>query len=62
MYKTNDWIVGGKPNYGPPGGQIPTFLPKLTPNTSIMQITSQFGPFDNVSNHKKQSMMVFEQN
>jgi hypothetical protein len=30
-----------------PGGQIPKFWPKMTPNIGIMQITSQFGPFDN---------------
>jgi hypothetical protein len=30
-----------------PGGQIPDFLPKNTPNIGIMQINSQFGPFDN---------------
>ena len=35
-----------------PVHQIAKFLPKLTPNISIMQISSKFGPFDNVSNHK----------
>ncbi len=30
-----------------PGGQIPNFWPKMDPNIGIMQITSQFGPFDN---------------
>ncbi len=30
-----------------PGGQIPKFGPKMTPNIGIMQITCQFGPFDN---------------
>ena len=30
-----------------PGGQIPKFWPKITPNIGIIQITSQFGPFDN---------------
>ena len=30
----------------PGGGQIPKFGPKMTPNIGIMQITSQFGPFD----------------
>ena len=30
-----------------PGGQKPKFWPKMTTNTGIMQITSQFGPFDN---------------
>ena len=30
-----------------PGGQIPKFWPKMTPNIGIIQITSQFGPFDN---------------
>ena len=51
---------GGTLYMGTPGGQKPKFCPKMTTNTGIMQITSQFGPFDNVSNHKKQSMMVFE--
>ena len=32
--------------------QIAKFLPKLTPNISIMQISSKFGSFDNVSNHQ----------
>ena len=27
--------------------QIPTFLPEMTLNIGIMQITSQFGPFIN---------------
>jgi len=35
-----------------PVRQIAKFLPKFTPNISIMQISSKFGPFDNVSNHK----------
>ena len=30
-----------------PGGQIPKFSIKITPNIGIMQITSQFGPFIN---------------
>ncbi len=30
-----------------PGGQIPTFVPKMTPNVGIMQLTYTFGPFDN---------------
>ena len=30
-----------------PGGQIPDFLQNMTPNIGIMQINSQFGPFDN---------------
>jgi hypothetical protein len=29
------------------GGQIPKFWPKTTPNFGIIQITSQFRPFDN---------------
>jgi hypothetical protein len=29
-----------------PGGQISKFLQKMPPNIGIMQITSQFGPFD----------------
>ena len=31
-----------------PGGQIPKYLPNMTENIGIMQITSQFGPFDNL--------------
>jgi hypothetical protein len=30
-----------------PGGQIPKFWQKMTPNIGIMQITAQFGPSDN---------------
>jgi len=30
-----------------PGGQIPIFLPKMTPNIGIIQRNSLFGPFDN---------------
>ncbi len=41
-----------KPNLITPVRQIAKFLPKFTPNISIMQISSKFGPFDNVSNHK----------
>ena len=29
------------------GVQIPKYWPKIMPNIGIMQITSQFGPFDN---------------
>ena len=31
-----------------PGGQNPTFWPKMTTNIGIIQITSLFGPSDNV--------------
>ncbi len=31
-----------------PGGQTPNFFTKNDPNIGIMQITSQFGPFDNI--------------
>ena len=30
-----------------PEDQIPRFNKKMTPNIGIIQITSQFGPFDN---------------
>ena len=33
---------------GTPGGQIPTHRPKMAPNIGIIQITSLYGPFDNV--------------
>ena len=33
---------------GTPGGQIPTYWPKMAPNIGIIQITSLYGPFDNV--------------
>ncbi len=32
-----------------PGGQIHKFWPKMTANIGIMSITSQFGPFENVT-------------
>ena len=31
---------------GNPGGQVPTFWPKMTLNIGIFQITPVFGPFD----------------
>ena len=38
---------GGNPIYGHPGGSNTQILTKMTPNIGIIQITSQFGPFDN---------------
>ena len=38
--------AGVTPTYKHPGGQITKFSPKITPNIGIMQITSQFGAFD----------------
>jgi hypothetical protein len=43
----NCQTVRGNPIYDHPVGQIPTFLPKIMQNMCIMQITAQFGPFDN---------------
>ena len=34
------------------GGQLPIFYQKMTPNVDIMEITSQFGPFDNAKEQK----------
>ena len=45
-----------------PGGQKHTFWPKITQNIGIIQINSQFEPFDNAKLHSAQSMMVFLQN
>ncbi len=39
---------GGNPIYGHLGRSNTHFLPKMNPNIGLMQITSQFGPFDNV--------------
>jgi hypothetical protein len=47
FFKINCQTVGVNPIYGNPGGQISIFWPKMTTNIGIMQITYQFGPFDN---------------
>ncbi len=36
-----------------PGGQIPKFWQNSTPNIGIMEITYQFGPFDNAKYPQK---------
>jgi hypothetical protein len=40
------------------GGQIPKFLPKTIPNIGIIQITSQFGPFDNTKYYHKNGIFL----
>jgi len=45
IFKINS-ITGGNPIHGDPGGQNPTFWPKMTTNIGNIQKTSLFGPFD----------------
>ncbi len=48
IYFKMKWqTVGVTPYMFTPGGQIPKILTKIYPNIGIMQITFQFGAFDN---------------